>query len=223
MPRRAVATAAALACALLRCGLPLASAGRAATAGPEHSAHHHRHATGRRPRRLGERGRLHAVDRSPGGGGHPLLAGARARGGHAAVACVHPVRALPVRPRRPRERRLPLSPPTVDTLATVLKAQGYRTGAFVSAFPLDARFGLGRGFDVYDDQYGKGGDHSAFHVPERRGADTVAAALEWIGTAPPATSGRQAVVCLGPRLRAALPVSAPRAVRHAPPDRTLSG
>jgi arylsulfatase A-like enzyme/Tfp pilus assembly protein PilF len=75
-------------------------------------------------------------------------------------------------------------PPDIDTLATVLKAQGYRTSAFVSAFPLDARFGLGRGFDVYDDQYGKGIDHSAFHVPERRGADTVAAALEWIGSAP---------------------------------------
>ena len=27
------------------------------------------------------------------------------------------------------------------------KRDGYRTGAFVSAFPLDARFGLTRGFD----------------------------------------------------------------------------
>jgi hypothetical protein len=42
-------------------------------------------------------------------------------------------------------------PPAMDTLATLLKARGYRTGAFVSAFPLDVRFGLGRGFDVYDD------------------------------------------------------------------------
>jgi hypothetical protein len=33
-----------------------------------------------------------------------------------------------------------------------LKAHGYRTGAFVSAFPLDVRFGLARGFDVYDDR-----------------------------------------------------------------------
>ena len=40
------------------------------------------------------------------------------------------------------------------TLATILKDAGYRTGAFVGAFVLDARFGLNRGFDVYDDRYG---------------------------------------------------------------------
>ena len=41
----------------------------------------------------------------------------------------------------------------VPTLATVLKAAGYRTGAFVGAFVLDARYGLARGFDHYDDRY----------------------------------------------------------------------
>ena len=45
--------------------------------------------------------------------------------------------------------------PKLPTLATVLKAAGYRTGAFVGAFVLDARFGLNRGFDVYDDRYGE--------------------------------------------------------------------
>jgi hypothetical protein len=39
------------------------------------------------------------------------------------------------------------------TLAEALKKKGYATGAFVSAFPLDSRFGLNRGFDVYDDRY----------------------------------------------------------------------
>ena len=34
------------------------------------------------------------------------------------------------------------------TLAEILKKAGYRTGAFVGAFPLDSRFGLGRGFEV---------------------------------------------------------------------------
>src|SRR5437764_10727317 len=38
------------------------------------------------------------------------------------------------------------------TIASVLQAAGYRTGAFVGAFVLDARFGLNRGFDVYDDR-----------------------------------------------------------------------
>ncbi len=45
-------------------------------------------------------------------------------------------------------------PPTVDTLASLLRGHGYRTAAFVSAFPLDSRFGLDRGFDVYDDRLG---------------------------------------------------------------------
>lgn len=71
-------------------------------------------------------------------------------------------------------------PPQVDTLATLLHARHYRTGAFVSAFPLDARFGLTRGFDVYDDRFPKNEATIAFRVPERRGPDTVAAALEWI-------------------------------------------
>jgi arylsulfatase A-like enzyme len=43
----------------------------------------------------------------------------------------------------------------LPTLAATLKAAGYRTGAFVGAFVLDARFGLNRGFDVYDDRYGE--------------------------------------------------------------------
>jgi arylsulfatase A-like enzyme/Tfp pilus assembly protein PilF len=71
-------------------------------------------------------------------------------------------------------------PGDVDTLATLLKARGYRTGAFVSAFPLDVRFGLARGFDVYDDRYGKGAERRAFREPERPGAATVAAAVAWI-------------------------------------------
>jgi arylsulfatase A-like enzyme len=36
-------------------------------------------------------------------------------------------------------------------LAARLKEAGYRTAAFVSSFILSRRFGLARGFDVYDD------------------------------------------------------------------------
>lgn len=43
-------------------------------------------------------------------------------------------------------------PPEVKTLAGMLKEKGYRTAAFVSSFTLDKRFGLDRGFDVYDDR-----------------------------------------------------------------------
>ncbi|HEV2721499.1 MAG TPA: sulfatase-like hydrolase/transferase [Thermoanaerobaculia bacterium] len=41
--------------------------------------------------------------------------------------------------------------PKQTVLAERLKANGYRTAAFVSAFALARRFGLARGFDVYDD------------------------------------------------------------------------
>ena len=39
------------------------------------------------------------------------------------------------------------------TLAEHLKKQKYATGAFIGAFPLDSRFGLDQGFDVYDDAF----------------------------------------------------------------------
>src|SRR5688572_30103911 len=42
--------------------------------------------------------------------------------------------------------------PTHETLAAALQTAGYRTSAFVSSFVLSKRFGLARGFDVYDDQ-----------------------------------------------------------------------
>ncbi|HQR45908.1 MAG TPA: sulfatase-like hydrolase/transferase, partial [Thermoanaerobaculia bacterium] len=71
------------------------------------------------------------------------------------------------------------------TLATRLKARGYATGAFVSAFPLDSRWGLGSGFDVYDDRYGKGADTGTFRLAERRGTETVSAALAWYRAQPP--------------------------------------
>ena len=44
-------------------------------------------------------------------------------------------------------------PQGIRTLAEILKGQGYSTSAFVSSFSVDSRFGLGRGFDVYDDTF----------------------------------------------------------------------
>src|SRR5262245_59497625 len=67
-------------------------------------------------------------------------------------------------------------PGDTPTLAAVLKAHGYRTAAFVSAFPLDSRFGLDQGFDVYDDRLGGTETTTAFVMPERPGAETVALA-----------------------------------------------
>jgi len=66
------------------------------------------------------------------------------------------------------------------TLAEHLKAQGYATGAFIGAFPLDSRFGLGQGFDVYDDNYGSQEPGDLTFV-ERKGEVVAAKAVEWIG------------------------------------------
>jgi arylsulfatase A-like enzyme/tetratricopeptide (TPR) repeat protein len=107
-------------------------------------------------------------------------------------------------------------PQHVDTLASMLHALGYRTGAFVSAFPLDRRFGLDRGFDVYDDRYGKGRDRSAFHVAERAGTETVAVAQAWIANAQqPATSNQQPALSRQPPAPSPQP-SAPSAQPPAP-------
>ncbi len=70
-------------------------------------------------------------------------------------------------------------PESVPTLAHFLRQAGYATGAFVAAYPLDARFGLGRGFDVYDDHYPLGSNPEDFVIAERRGDAVVSAALAW--------------------------------------------
>ncbi len=71
-----------------------------------------------------------------------------------------------------------------ETLATILKRNGWRTGAFVSAFVLDSRFGLDRGFDVYDDRLGGLETRTAFLEPERKGPATVAVARAWLDAQP---------------------------------------
>ncbi len=69
----------------------------------------------------------------------------------------------------------------IPVLAAKLRENGYRTGAFVSSFVLDATFGLERGFDVYDDRMGTA-DPSARFEAERPADGVVDAALEWLDT-----------------------------------------
>jgi arylsulfatase A-like enzyme/Tfp pilus assembly protein PilF len=65
------------------------------------------------------------------------------------------------------------------TLAEHLKKEGYATGAFVGAFPLDARFGLSQGFDTYDGDFGL--TVSGKVVSAERPAEVVVnRALEWL-------------------------------------------
>ena len=73
-----------------------------------------------------------------------------------------------------------------DTLAVRLSRAGYQTGAFVSAFVLDARFGLARGFDHYDDAVTPARD-AAFGLHNERSAEAVTeAALGWLAQRDPA-------------------------------------
>jgi choline-sulfatase len=75
----------------------------------------------------------------------------------------------------------------IPTLAESLREQGFATGAFVGAVVLASRFGLSRGFDVYDDKMG--GRQSGFKgagFPERSASEVVDAALAWAQSAPDA-------------------------------------
>lgn len=82
------------------------------------------------------------------------------------------------------------------TIASTLKAEGYATGAFVSAYVLDGKYGFAQGFSTYDDDYSviPGWDRSLpgrlqaglvrrfnpHQVLERKGDDTVDHALGWL-------------------------------------------
>ena len=63
------------------------------------------------------------------------------------------------------------------TLAGRLREQGFATGAFVAAFPLDRRFGLDAGFDLYGDHLPRGPDGRP--AVERPGHEVVDEAIAW--------------------------------------------
>ncbi len=74
------------------------------------------------------------------------------------------------------ENARPLAP-SQPLLAEKLHDAGYRTAAFVSAFALARRFGLARGFDVYDDDTKPG-------LAERTAGETTDRVLAWLSAAP---------------------------------------
>ncbi len=68
----------------------------------------------------------------------------------------------------------------IVTLAELLKAKGYKTGAFVGAFPLDSRFGLNQGFDFYDDGYPTTNNINEITMPERKADAVTDSTLGWL-------------------------------------------
>ncbi len=67
----------------------------------------------------------------------------------------------------------------VPTAATDFHQAGFATAAVVGALPLDARYGLDRGFDLYDDHYAEGSEENQFREIERRGDEVVAHGKAW--------------------------------------------
>ncbi|MFY9549542.1 MAG: sulfatase-like hydrolase/transferase, partial [Thermoanaerobaculia bacterium] len=77
-----------------------------------------------------------------------------------------------------RDNGVSALPADLPTLAAALSAQGYQSAAFVASRVLDRRFGLARGFALYDDamvaeQVGEQG------YPERNAEAVTDAALAW--------------------------------------------
>ena len=66
-----------------------------------------------------------------------------------------------------------------ETLAETLRGRGFRTGAFVGAFPVSSRFGLAQGFEVFDEAFSSSGMMAKGEV-ERPASDVDRAALPWL-------------------------------------------
>lgn len=97
-----------------------------------------------------------------------------------------------------------------DTLATILRARGYRTAAFISSFILDRRYGLARGFEVYDDRQEGAEPQVISFEAERRGDRTALALSRWLeqyaaGNLPPPAALRPADAGQNPEARSQNP------------------
>jgi len=65
------------------------------------------------------------------------------------------------------------------TLAEILKEDGFVTGGIISASVLSSQFGIGQGFDTFNDRFEKAG--IADLMVERKGGQTTRLALDWLG------------------------------------------
>jgi choline-sulfatase len=85
-------------------------------------------------------------------------------------------------------------PEDQPTLATILKANGYSTAAFVGADVLDPRRGLNRGFDTYSGPFERRMTQdnplvSNLQDLQRRAEEVVADAIRWMDAQPSSASG----------------------------------
>ena len=84
-----------------------------------------------------------------------------------------------------------LVPEEAETLAEVLGGAGYRTGGFVAAYVLDARWRIDQGFDHYVDDFDVRGQRViAMGGVQRPASEVVDHALDWLDETPLATPPR---------------------------------
>src|SRR5258708_35495492 len=75
--------------------------------------------------------------------------------------------------------------PQLRSVAQVFQQAGYATGAVVSAFVLDRSWGLGRGFDFYDDAFSaETFQKKDIGLVDRRAEESVAHAIAWLKQTP---------------------------------------
>ena len=75
--------------------------------------------------------------------------------------------------------------PQFKSVAQAFQQAGYATGAVVSAFVLDRSWGLGRGFDYYDDAFSAATfQKKEIGLVDRRAGESVAHALSWLKKTP---------------------------------------
>jgi choline-sulfatase len=70
---------------------------------------------------------------------------------------------------------------SLTTLAEMLKAKGYDTGAVLGGFPVDHRFGLAQGFGHYDDEFPPSSAAREGDAAQRPAKEVTRLSLEWIG------------------------------------------
>ncbi len=68
----------------------------------------------------------------------------------------------------------------IPLLPEILNQRGYQTGAFIGAMVLRAKFGIARGFQVYDDNIQGAEPDSGHHDRMRPGETVVDSALSWL-------------------------------------------
>jgi tetratricopeptide (TPR) repeat protein len=67
------------------------------------------------------------------------------------------------------------------TLAEVLKAHGYATAGFIGSYVLASQFGIGQGFDTYDERFGLAREKAISATSLRRSAERVTdSLLAWL-------------------------------------------